>query len=988
MRNKGFYWFISVALIVVCLFQLSYTWVASSVEGAAELKANQKVKALRLTADSNDIAYINNDTIDFNSDGADLAKAAYLNNILREKGDTAVYPVFGNTFSQVKNRSLAFGLDLVGGMSVTLEISLPDLIKSYANYPRGLEFRKLFEAAEALINKGDFEGDFLDAFISEYNKERKRNGNLKLCTIFKGEGIGVSSTDAQVEQFFRKLISSSMDNVEEIMIRRINQFGVAQPNIQKDVAKNRLYIELPGVLDENTVAKKLQSTANLEFFETYIPSELITEIGIANAISLKTEVEDGVDATPADSLTLEDIIADKKVGEKGLGDYFNVEKYKGFSYFIISKKDKASVEAILRRNDVMEAFSAKSLDFKWGAEPEVIFKNSKEEFYSLYACKIPESGKAEVNGSHIEPNTASVQQDNGKQIVELQMTADGSDAWGKMTTRNVGKFIAITMDNLVYSAPQVESPITGGKTRISGKFTTEQANELKNLLNAGALTAPCIIKELIKVGPTIGKENSQAGLISFVFAFIAVLFYMYFYYGKSGLAANIALTINVVFIFGILAAWGGVLTLAGIAGIVLTIGTAVDANILIFERIREEQYKGMDLTRSVDVGFKKALPSIIDANVTHLLVAIILKVVGTGEIESFATTLLIGIFTSMFSAIIISKLVIHSWMKKGQGISFFTKLSKGLFQNIKFDWIGKRKYFYIFSISVTILGVIGMTTRGLKQSVEFTGGRTYVAKFEKKADIEYMRANLSKLLVEKGEIASIDLKTKGTDFKVEINTNFKLNDDGASNEVRSKIQQGIDACKDKMGKGNIVEERNVSASISRELWSSSAWAIGLALVAIFAYIFLRFGHWQYSLGAIVGLAHDAFFVISIFSLLHGYLPFSLDVNQAFIAAILTVIGYSMNDTVIVFDRIRENLRNSKEEEHHYDIINKSLNTTLSRTFNTSMILFVVVLIMFIFGGPAIKGFLFALLVGVVIGTYSSLCVATPILIDFSKRLKA
>ena len=988
MRNKGFYWFISVALIVVCLFQLSYTWVASSVEGAAELKANQKVRALRLTADDNGIAFINNDSIDFNSDGADLAKAAFLNNILREKGDTAVYPVFGNTFSQVKNRSLAFGLDLVGGMSVTLEISLPDLIKSYANYPRGLEFRKLFEAAEALINKGDFKGDFLDAFIFEYNKERKRNGNLKLCTIFKGEGIGVSSTDAQVEQFFRKLISSSMDNVEEIMIRRINQFGVAQPNIQKDVAKNRLYIELPGVLDENTVAKKLQSTANLEFFETYIPSQLKSELDKANAISLKIEVEDGVDSASADTLTLEDIIADKKVGEKGLGDYFNIEKYKDFPNFIIAKKDKAAVEAILRRNDVMEAFSAKSLDFKWGAEPEVIFKNSKEEFYSLYACVIPPSGKAEVNGSHIEPNTASVQQDNGKQIVELQMTADGSDAWGKMTTRNVDRFIAITMDNLVYSAPQVKGPITGGKTQISGKFTSEEANELKNLLNAGALTAPCIIKELIKVGPTIGKENSQAGLISFVFAFIAVLFYMYFYYGKSGLAANIALTINVVFIFGILAAWGGVLTLAGIAGIVLTIGTAVDANILIFERIREEQYKGMDLTRSVDVGFKKALPSIIDANVTHLLVAIILKVVGTGEIESFATTLLIGIFTSMFSAIIISKLVIHSWMKKGQGISFFTKLSKGLFQNIKFDWIGKRKYFYIFSISVTILGVIGMTTRGLKQSVEFTGGRTYVAKFEKKADIEYMRANLSKLLVEKGEIASIDLKTKGTDFKVEINTNFKLNDDGASNEVRSKIQQGIDACKDKMGKGNIVEERNVSASISRELWSSSAWAIGLALVAIFAYIFLRFGHWQYSLGAIVGLAHDAFFVISIFSLLHGYLPFSLDVNQAFIAAILTVIGYSMNDTVIVFDRIRENLRNSKEEEHHYDIINKSLNTTLSRTFNTSMILFVVVLIMFIFGGPAIKGFLFALLVGVVIGTYSSLCVATPILIDFSKRLKA
>jgi SecD/SecF fusion protein len=396
----------------------------------------------------------------------------------------------------------------------------------------------------------------------------------------------------------------------------------------------------------------------------------------------------------------------------------------------------------------------------------------------------------------------------------------------------------------------------------------------------------------------------------------------------------------------------------------------------------------MDLSGSIDVGFKKALPSIIDANVTHLLVAIILKVFGTGEIESFATTLIIGIFTSLFSAIIISKLIIYSWLKKEQGITFFTKLSKGLFQNIKFDWIGNRKYFYIFSISVTILGIYGMATRGLKQSVEFTGGRTCVAKFQEKADIEYLRANLAKYLVENGEAASIDLKTKGTDYKVEIITNYKLNDDGATVDVANKIKKGLDACKSKMGSYTIDESRSVSASVSSELWRSSAWAIGIALLAIFAYILIRFGHWQYSLGAIVGLTHDAFFVISIFSLLHGYLPFSLDVNQAFIAAILTVISYSMNDTVIVFDRIRENLRANKDDVHHYEIINKSLNSTLSRTFNTSMILFVVVLIMFIFGGTAIKGFLFALLVGVVIGTYSSLCVATPILIDFSKRLKA
>ena len=672
-----------------------------------------------------------------------------------------------------------------------------------------------------------------------------------------------------------------------------------------------------------------------------------------------------------------------------MSDY--VENIGDFVIGAVKTSDKALVESMLRRNDVMEAFPP-DIRFMWGAEPEELGKDkkSKKMAYMLYACKVPESGsgKATVNGSHILKASTGFDQRDGKITVDLQMTPDGSDAWGKMTTENVKRIIAISMDNVVFSAPTVINPITSGNTQISGSFSFQEAEDLSGLLNGGALPAPCIIKEQMKVGPTIGKENSKAGLISFAFAFMAVLFYMYFYYGKSGLAANIALTINVIFIFGFLASFGAVLTLAGIAGIVLTIGTAVDANILIFERIREEQYRGMDLSGSIDVGFKKALPSIIDANVTHLLVAIILKVFGTGEIESFATTLIIGIFTSLFSAIIISKLVIYSWLKKDKGISFFTKLSKGLFQNIKFDWIGNRKYFYIFSISVTLLGIYGMAARGLKQSVEFTGGRTCVAKFQKKADIEYMRANLAKYLVENGEVASIDLKTKGTDYKVEIITNYKLNKDGATVDVSNKIKKGLDACKSKMGSYTIDESRSVSASVSSELWRSSAWALGIALLAIFAYILLRFGHWQYSLGAIVGLTHDAFFVISIFSLLHGYLPFSLDVNQAFIAAILTVISYSMNDTVIVFDRIRENLRANKDDVHHYEIINRSLNATLSRTFNTSMILFVVILIMFIFGGTAIKGFLFALLVGVVIGTYSSLCVATPILIDFSKRLKA
>jgi len=625
----------------------------------------------------------------------------------------------------------------------------------------------------------------------------------------------------------------------------------------------------------------------------------------------------------------------------------------------------------------------------WFADVESIQNGkSKDKKYALYAIQIPETGTARVGGKDVVRATRDYDQTSGEIVVSLTMSDDGSDKWAEMTADNVGQMVAITMDSVVYSAPRVNDVISGGSTQISGAFSIDEADGLAGLLNGGALPAPCVIKEQTKVGPTIGKDNSRAGLISFGFAFLAVLIYMYFYYGKGGLAANIALAVNVLLIFGSLASFGAVLTLAGIAGIVLTIGTAVDANILIFERIREEQARGVEKLASIEIGFKKALPSIIDANVTHLLVAIILKVFGTGEIESFATTLIIGIFTSLFSAIVISRLVITAWLSKGKLVSFHTKYSEGLFQNFHFDWVGKRKYFYIFSITVTIIGVVAMIGRGLKPSVEFTGGRLYSVKFEQKADIEYLRKNLEKVFVENKETASIDLKTKSNDFNVEIVTGYMLNNDGATAEVTKKLKEGLDAGKAKMGNYKIMEFRMISPSVSNELWSSSAIAIGLSLIAIFAYIFMRFGHWQYSLGAIVGLVHDAFFVLSIFALLHGYLPFSLDVNQAFIAAILTVIGYSMNDTVIVFDRIRENLRNSKPDDHHYEIINASLNRTLSRTFNTSMILFVVVLIMFIFGGPAIKGFLFALLVGVVIGTYSSLCVATPILIDFSKKLKA
>ena len=995
MRNKGFFWILTITLTVVCIYQLSFTWVSNSEEKKAEKEARFRVEELREEAKKNDgkATLPNGTTVDFSDPEAEeFAKAAFINDILKSKADKPVYPLIGSTFKSVKAKSLAFGLDLVGGMSVTLEISVPELVKSFARNPKDLTFKKPFDRALNIhLTQG---GDFIDLFRREFERMNGNSLMVREMAIGEVDELNKNSSNADVVSFLRNKVASSMDGVEQIMSKRINQFGVAQPNIQKDATNNRLYIELPGVQDEATVAEKLQSTANLQFFETYTFDQISAQLNEADQLSRQNEIieiEEDTLAMQGDSIAQKDTSAKTAVkpqtfnpNQKGLMDYLEKGSFSRIGF--VDMKDKLKVDAILKRNDIQRVFP-EDLKFMWSADLEDQ-AGKKGKAYVLYAVIVPPSGKADVGGKDIRNATTGRNQEGTQTVVNVEMTVEGSDKWAEMTSRNINKQIAISMDDLIYSAPNVVNAIRDGRTEITGNFTVQSAKDLAGLLNGGALPAPCVIKDQSKVGPTIGAENSRAGLISFGFAFLAVMIYMYFYYGKAGMAANIALAVNVIFIFGCLASFGAVLTLAGIAGIVLTIGTAVDANILIFERIREEERRGVDLKGSIEIGFKKALPSIIDANVTHLLVAIILKIFGTGEIESFATTLIIGIFTSLFSAIVISKLVINSWLEKGKAISFHTKMSEGWFQNFKFDWVGKRKYYYIFSITVTIIGIVAMFTRGVKQSVEFTGGRTFAVKFEKKADIEIIRTQLSKVFVENGEIASIDLKTKSNDFNVEIVTNYKLKDDRATQEVTEKLKEGLDACKPKMGGYQIMESRSISASVSSELWKSSAIAITLSLIAIFAYILIRFGSWQYSLGAIVGLAHDAFFVISLFALLHGYLPFSLDVNQAFIAAILTVIGYSMNDTVIVFDRIRENLRNTKGDDHHHAIINKSLNTTLSRTFNTSMILFVVLLIMFIFGGPAIKSFGFALLVGVVIGTYSSLCVATPLLVDFSKKLKA
>lgn len=1011
MRNKGFFWFLTILLTVVCIYQLSFTWVSNSVEKKADKDAQTRVDEEWANREGADSLYLPNNTAVSYDDATakELAKAAYINDILMQKADDPVYPLFGSTFKEVKKRSLALGLDLVGGMSVTLEISIPELLQSYARNKNELDFKKVYEASELEYREG---GEFVDIFAAQYDRLIGNDKMVKLFAIADIDELSIKSTNADVIAFLKGQESGAMDGVEEIMNRRINQFGVAQPNIQKDPSNNRLYIELPGVMDEETVAEKLKSTANLQFYETYRFSQRFgQQWETALAISALPEQEEIVLDTTAvqDSLDVADVdlaAADStdtnqvneeltslsgasldettEGGAKGLRDLVLVVDE---SRMFVRSDDKGAVDKLLRRKDIIREFD-ETLSFMWSATMEKL-NDEIGKGYFLYPCLIPESGKALVGGKDIKSASRDYDQQDGEIVVSIRMTTEGADKWAQMTEENVERIIAITMDGVVFSAPNVINPIRDGNTQISGSFSVQEADDLSGLLNGGALPAPCVIIEQNKVGPTIGAENSRAGLMSFGVALLLVFIYMIFYYGKAGLVADLALFANILFLLGALASFGAVLTLAGIAGIVLTIGMAVDANVLIFERIREEQANGKDLKTAVDTGFKKALSSIIDANVTTMLTAIVLKAFGSGPIESFATTLIIGIFTSVFAALVISRLVITMWLKRGGNVTFETKTTKNAFRNFSFDFVGKRKRFYMISGILIAGGIAALVFRGLNPSVEFTGGRTFGVEFEQSTagfQDDIKNALIADFVDSTGNVASVEAKTKTNSYFLEISTNYLRSDKTANERVKAELLESLKKVEGKVGVASVKEARSVSPTVSKELKSSSLIAIGLSLLIIFAYILMRFGRWQYSTGAILAMMHDVTLVLAVFSIFHGILPFNMDIDQAFIAAILTVIGYSINDTVIVFDRIRENLRTFKGQDES-STINRALNSTLSRTINTSMTTFIVLLMIFIFGGAAIKGFIFALMIGVIVGTYSSVCIATPILIDFSRKSK-
>ncbi|HLW40038.1 MAG TPA: protein translocase subunit SecD, partial [Brumimicrobium sp.] len=755
MRNKGFFWFFTILLLVVSLYQISFSFVGSSIEREAEQLATQRAEELRDSAEGDSVLLPNGTYLNFetNNEAFDLAKSAFLNEILQEKNDEKVY--LGKTFGEVKDQSVALGLDLEGGMSVTLEISMPDLVRNVALNPRDLHFIKPYEAA--LLEYNTKGGNFVDIFVAkhgEFYPERRLIREFSTEEVVSK--IGNRATNAEVRNYLKGLSDGALDGVETIMENRINQFGVAQPNITKDVSTNRIYIELPGVKDQATVKSRLQSTANLEFYLTYkgqelggFFNELLVEGGEGDDVDLddlfsddleedlfaeENEETEAVDSSLVD-LEEEDFLLEEEEEQFQLSSFgkmfqINIDAQNRFlnspQLGFAKPNDTSALNTML--NAKAEELMLDNVKFVWGSKAEKI-DVTDTLYVTLYALKIPEDLKARVGGSDIESARVSFDPNIGERGVSVEMNSRGSEEWGKMTSENVGNFIAITMDDKVYSAPIINGPILGGSTLISGSFSIAEAQGLADLLNAGALPAPSNIVDEAVVGPTIGAANARSGLISFGVALALVLCYMVFYYGRAGFIANTALVVNIVLLVGFLAAFGAVLTLAGIAGVVLTMGVAIDTNVLIFERAREEIREGKGMKTVIKDGYKNALSAILDANITTILIAVILKAYGSGPIESFATILLIGVFTSVFTGVVVKRLVFEYYLGKKKEFTFSTPSTKNLFANTNVQFIKNRKKFYLVSGALVLIAIVALATRGLKPSVEFTGGRTYETVF-------------------------------------------------------------------------------------------------------------------------------------------------------------------------------------------------------------------------------------------------------------------
>ena len=958
MQNRGLIKFFAIIFALVCVYQLSFTFVASGIEKDAKAFAK----------------------------GDSKKELAYLDSI----GKVEVYPVLGYTFNEVRQKQLNKGLDLEGGINVILQISVKDVLKGLANDSKNAAFNKAL--ADAKTNQQGNQ-NYIDAFFVEANNA---NINLAAADIFGNRNLEAEikngMTNKQVEPILKKKVLESVESAFNVLRKRIDQFGVTQPNIQMLGNSGRILVELPGAKDVDRIKNLLQGTAQLEFWETYKLDEVSGFVMAADEALKKTEIK--VKAAPVKTSGIDSLLTDKADTSKTspfLGKMV-CPGHQGIGFFNL--KDTAVINGYLKRADIRALLPANltNIRFAWGkVNPKM------PDATELYVLKGTRDNVAPLSGGVIVDAKDTFDQ-FGKPAVSMQMNANGARLWEKITgaVSQQGNAIAIVLDNTVYSAPGVsKGAITGGQSEISGNFTLEETKDLANVLRAGKLPAAAEIIQSAEVGPSLGQKAIDAGILSSLVGFILVCVWMVFYYGRAGWYANAALLLNVLFLFGVMASFGFVLTLPGIAGIVLTLGTAVDANIIIYERAKEELREGKSLADVVDIsyGWKGAMRSIVDANVTHILTGIILFVFGTGPIQGFALTLLIGIFTSLFTSIFIARIFIDRDIAKNRTLNFSTAITKNWFTGFHFDFIKVKKWTYLFSSLVVVVSCVSFFVNGLDEGVDFVGGRTYQIKFEKPVESNIVSEELSK---EFG--LPVEAKVFGDADQLKITTKYKIKEEGIAidKEVNQKLYNGLkkyfkeDLTYEKFinlyegKKFGVLYGSKVSPTISADIKTNSFWAVIGALLVVALYLVISFRKYGYSIGAVAAVAHDVIFVLGVYSLCYKFMPFHMEMDQHFIAAILTVIGYSMNDTVIVFDRIREFL-DGKRKGTFKEVVNASINTTLSRTLNTSLTMIMVLLIMFIFGGESIRGFIFAMLIGIIIGTYSSLFIATPVLVDSMKK---
>jgi SecD/SecF fusion protein len=1031
MQNKGALWVFTILLTLACLWQLSFSIFTNRLETRA-------VNASEAYADSV-LSAPGGEALDLDS-----VKLAFENRYITRHQNEVVYPVFGYTYKECKEKEMNLGLDLKGGMAVTLEVDIPELVDNLSGNSQDPAFRTALAEARKRLSSSD--KDFISLFQEEF---RKAAPSGSLAAIFSSQdNASMFPRDADNDKIISSLRSQAqiaLDNTEKILRTRIDKFGVAQPSIQKQSLSGRIQIELPGVKDKDRVRGVLQSTANLEFWETFennavymklsesndkLAAMLHPDLAAADSAKRAEDARKAADtsstlATDTTATSLDSLAtlpaADTLAGDSlanalntdGLGNDSLLSDAESLSKSPLLNKDRLQLNIMNNQvvpgsvvgyaavadtgtvNKLLRMAAPKSPDpsqvmkLAWSSKPVMMSTadGKSREFLSLYALRGPRDGKPKLDGGYI----TDARQDfdmKGDAEVTMQMNPEGGQKWKLMTGENVGKQIAIVLDGYVVSAPNVMGEIPGGSSSISmggaedRNKQLEEATDLANVLKAGALPAPARIIDETVVGPSLGAENISNGLWSFLIAMLLVMVFMVIYYNGSGWIANVALLANIFILMGTLASIQASLTLPGIAGIILTVGMAVDANVLINERIREELRHGKAIKTAVDLGYKHAMSAIIDANVTHFVVAMILYFFGGGPIKGFATTLAIGIITSLFTAIFISRLIIDRRLDKGKKLTFWHSWNKDIFAHAKVDFMRYRHLFYLISGLVIAAGLVSMFTRGFNYGVDFSGGRQYVVKFDKPVEVEQVREALEKAFhTEDNSQSAVSVKTYGGADQVKITTNFMVN--STSSEADGIVEARLNGALQPMGAGTPLESRKVDPTISDDIRIHAWWAVGLSLAFIFLYILVRFRTWRFGMGAVLSLAHDALIIMGLYSLFYSIMPFSLEVDEHFIAAVLTVIGYSINDTVVVYDRIREYLQDHRRDPWG-QVFNNAINSTLGRTINTSVTVLLVLLVIFLFGADSIKGFVFAMLVGIAVGTYSSIFIASAVVVDLHK----